>query len=61
MALCDKNTLIERSILGILKETMGEDYQNQLTKRMVLRKDEPLIKHIKRLEAMLNIRILLDI
>lgn len=58
MALVDTSTLVQRSIHGILKETMGEDYQRQLVKRCVLRKDDPLINHVKRLEDQLNMKII---
>ena len=61
MALYDisyRDTLIVRSVRGILEETMGEDYQAQLARRIVLRKDDKVIGHIKKLEEMLNVKIL---
>ena len=34
MALVSRGTTIQMNIQGILKETMGEDYQSQLAKRV---------------------------
>lgn len=58
MALVDRNMAIRMSIQGILKETMGEDYQSQLAKRVVLKKEDNLIERIRNLEKYLNIKIL---
>ena len=58
MALMERRDVIKKCIVGILEESMGDDYQVLLTKRCVLRKDDQLIKHIKRLEELLSIIIL---
>lgn len=58
MALVDRNTAIRMNIQGILKETMGEDFQSQLAKRVVLKKEDKLIERIRNLEKYLNIKIL---
>lgn len=58
MALVDRDTAIRMNIQGILKETMGEDFQSQLAKRVVLKKEDKLIERIRNLEKYLNIKIL---
>lgn len=60
MALVDlsREQVMARRIKGILRETMGDNYELQLTKRYVLNKDDVLIEHIKKLEDMLGVKIL---